>query len=216
MTLHFDDALFRPTARGNRPSESADDTCDGAARPRTGDPKTKGTGRLDGPADDYLGPGRVVRMEGATPVVSCEGREVRAELALAFPYEPDVDDELLVIGRRDRHYVIGVLRGHGEVALRFLGDVRIEAVGGKLELGGDKGVRVRGDAVEFVTKNLRSFADTVVERANEVYRRIRGTNDVHSGEKRELVDGALSTTARSVTTTTSGVVAINGKEIHLG
>src|SRR4051794_32763418 len=100
------------------------------------------------PASDFLGPARVVRMEGATPVVSVDGCEVRAELALAFPYETAIDDELLVIGKRDRHYVIGVLRGHGEVALRFLGDVRVEAVGGKLELSGDKGVRVRGDVVE--------------------------------------------------------------------
>jgi hypothetical protein len=166
--------------------------------------------------EPFLGPCRVVRMEGTTPVVLCEGAEVRAELALAFPYETAVGDELLVIGRRDRHYVIGVLHGRGEMALRFTGDVRLEAVGGKLELAGDKGVRVRGDSVEVVTKNLRTFADAIVERATDVYRRVRGTNSVHSGEKRELVDGALSTSAQSATTTTSGVITINGKEIHLG
>lgn len=165
---------------------------------------------------DYMGPAIVLRMEGGTPVVAYDGKEQRAELALAFPYEPAMGDELLVIGKAGRMYTIGVLRGHGQMAIRFMGDVKVHAIGGRLDLAGDKGVRVQGDVVELVSKNLKTFADAIVERANEVYRRVRGTNSTHSGEKRELVEGTLATTAQTCTTTTSGVITMNGKEIHLG
>ena len=73
-------------------------------------------------AAEYLGPASVIRLEGATPICEVpEVGEVRAELALAFPYEPTLGDELLVIGKRDRYWVIGVLRARGEVSLRFMG-----------------------------------------------------------------------------------------------
>ncbi|MFO0552595.1 MAG: DUF3540 domain-containing protein [Polyangiaceae bacterium] len=164
----------------------------------------------------FLGPARVVAMEGATPIVELDGQREHARLALAFPYAPAVDDVLLVLGRTGALYVVGILEGRGELALRFLGDVKLHAVGGKLELEGDQGVRVRGAAVEIVTRQLKTLADSVVERANDVYRRVRDTLSVHAGEKRVLVDGALSTRAASASTATSGVVTINGKEIHLG
>ena len=155
-------------------------------------------------------------MAGITPIVSIGHGEHRAELAFAFPYEPSIGDELLVIGKANKYYAIGVLSAHGEMALRFMGDVRLQAVGGKLELEGDRGVRVRGESVELVAKTLKSMADSIVERANDAYRRIRGTLDVHAGEKRELIEGTCATRAETVNTVTSGTVTINGKQIHLG
>ncbi|MFO0615143.1 MAG: DUF3540 domain-containing protein [Polyangiaceae bacterium] len=165
--------------------------------------------------DDYLGPARVVDASSASPVVELGGRTVRAELALAFPYACAVGDSLLVIGRGERFYVIGVLASNGEVALRFMGDVRIQAVGGKLALEGDEGVRVRGKSIDLVASRVKTLADSIVERANDVYRRVKDTLSEHSGEKRVLVDGSLSTRAESAATTTSGVITMNGKEIHL-
>lgn len=165
--------------------------------------------------DDYLGPALVCEVEGASPIVEVAGRRVRASVALAFPYVCAVGDSLLVIGRGDRFYVIGVLASNGEVALRFMGDVRIHSVGGKLELEGDEGVRVRGKTIDLVAHKVKTLADSIVERANDVYRRVKDTLSEHSGEKRVLVDGALSTRAESASTATSGVITMNGKEIHL-
>ncbi len=164
---------------------------------------------------EYLGPATVTELEGATPVVDVGGERVRAELALAFPYEPVVGDDLLVIGKDGAFYVIGLMRARGQVALRFFGDVRLQAVGGKLELEGDEGVRLRGQSVEVVTRKFKTLADSVVERANDVYRRVKETLDVHAGEKRELVDGMISTRAETINSATSGVTSINGKEIHM-
>ncbi len=36
----------------------------------------------------FLGPARVVAMVGSTPTVLVDGAEVRAEMALAYPYAP--------------------------------------------------------------------------------------------------------------------------------
>lgn len=164
----------------------------------------------------FLGPATVNRMVGTTPLVRVAGAEVRAELALAYPYQPEPGDELLVIGQGGRYYVIGVLHATGEVALRFLGDVRLHAVAGKLELTGDEGVRVRGKSIELGARKLQLWADSVVQQANAWYQRVRETLDVHAGEKRELVDGDLSIRADRASTLTRGVVTINGKEVHLG
>jgi len=164
----------------------------------------------------FLGPVSVVRLVGSTPLVSIAGAEVRAEMALAYPYQPQVGDELLVIGRGDSYYVIGVLRATGEVSLRFVGDVRLHAVAGKLELAGDEGVRVRGKSIELAARKLQMMADSVKQQANAWYQRVRDTLDVHAGDKRELVDGDLSVRADRASTLTRGVVTINGKEVHLG
>jgi hypothetical protein len=164
----------------------------------------------------FLGPATVVDMEGAAPIVSVHGARVRAEMALAYPYQPVVGDQLLVIGSEGKHYVIGLLRATGEVALRFVGDVRLHAVAGKLELQGDQGVTVSGDHIDLVGKKVQVLAGEVWQRANHFYQRVRDTLDVHAGQKRELIDGDLSVQADRSTTVTRGVTTINGKEIHLG
>ena len=166
--------------------------------------------------DSFLGPARVKALAGTTPLVDIDGAEVRAEMALAYPYQPVVGDELLVIGKDGRYYVIGLLHSQGEVALRFIGDVKLQAIAGKLELSGDDGVSVRGKAIELTSKKLSVLADSVVHRANTYYQRVKETLDVHAGDKRELVDGDISIRADRSSTVTRGVVTINGKEVHLG
>ena len=171
------------------------------------------------PSDDptsFLGPARVVAMVGSTPKVLVDGSEVRAEMALAYPYEPREGDELLVIGKDGSYYVIGLLKATGDVALRFLGNVRLHAVAGKLELAGDEGVEVRGASIDLVARKLNTVAGSIRQRADSFYQRIKETLDVHAGEKRELVEGDLSVRADRASTITRGVVTINGKEVHLG
>lgn len=162
-----------------------------------------------------LGPAKVVELRGATPIVALpDGREVRAELALAFPYAPQPGDTLLVIGKA-QHYVIGVLQAGGEVSLRFRGDVSVHAVGGKLDLKGDEGVALDAPEVSMRTGKLEVVADKVVHKFTNLYQRVRERLNSHSGEKLELVDGQWHTRAESASVVTRGVVAINGKEVHL-
>lgn len=171
--------------------------------------------RLLSSEEVFLGPASVVALAGATPLVEVNGARVRAELALAFPYAPSPGDELLVIGKEGRHYVIGVLHARGEVSLRFQGDVHLHAVGGKLGLSGDEGVQVRGKDIELVGTTLKRIAKRVVDRADHLIQRVRDQLEVEAGEKTETVDGTLATRAGRATTVTRGVITINGKEVHL-
>jgi len=168
-------------------------------------------------AADYLGPARVVEASGR--VVSVElpgGAAERARMALAFPYRPAAGDTLLVVGRGDALYVIGVIEGGGETVLSFAGGVELRAEGGPLRLASDQGVEVNAPEVALVAGNLRLFAEAAVEKLGTLYQHVRGLLRARAGETETLVDDAAVTRARSASILTEETMSINGKQIHLG
>src|SRR5262249_8664048 len=111
------------------------------------------------------GPAEVVEaLPHEIEVRLTSGGLARARLALAFPYEPAVGDEVLVIGNAEGHYVIGVLRGSGRTALSFQGDVDLRAEGGVLRLSSDKAVEVAAPEVTMLADKLLQIADAVAQR----------------------------------------------------
>jgi hypothetical protein len=166
---------------------------------------------------DYLGPAEVVDVHGPSVEVEMpDGRRAEATLALALPYEPVAGDVLLVIGRGEACYVIGVLRGHGRTAIAVQGDVEIASLEGKVVISGGRGVEVRGPEVEVSAGKLRMAADAVVQRFTSVVQRVTELLSVHAGQSHTLVDeGSFSQSKRAVLQTEE-TVTINGKEIHLG
>jgi hypothetical protein len=167
--------------------------------------------------ESYLGPAEVVRVEGSVVHAALpEGAVIRAELALAYPYEPSKGDVLLVIGKGDDHYVIGVLRGSGRAVLAFQGDVELRAVGGALRLSGDEGVDLHGRSVEVHTGALRMVADRAVQTFSTLCQRVSALLSVQSGESHTVVEGASHTQAKSASILTAETMTINGKQIHLG
>ena len=166
---------------------------------------------------DYLGPASVTGVgAGDLSARLPGGATVHAELALAFPYRPAVDDVVLVIGRGDAHYVIGVLRGSGETALHFEGDVSLRAVRGKLRLAGDEGVQVEGRELEILVGAFKVVAESMVQKATSAYQRISGLLSVRAGESQTLVDGTMTSKARDGVILTEEKMTINGKQIYLG
>jgi hypothetical protein len=170
-------------------------------------------------ADDYLGPAIVVAAEGcATGVVVAlpDGGEVRAEMALALPYEACPGDALLVIGRRGAWYVIGVLSGSGKTHLALQGDVTLRAIGGVAEIAGDRGVRLRGPHVEVQAGAMRVFAETVVETVTTLVQRVAGALTVSARTSHTMVEEGAYTQARTAAIRTEETMSINGQQIHLG
>jgi hypothetical protein len=167
--------------------------------------------------DDYLGPGTVVAVAPHAVEVEIRGGErVRAELALSVPYEPAVADVLLVIGKREDHYVIGVLRGSGRTQLSFQGAVDVRANGGPLTLSSDQAVVIHGPETEIQTGKLHVFAETMVEKLGSLYQRVRDALNVHTGTAHTIVDDASFMTAKNASIVTEETMSINGDEIHLG
>jgi hypothetical protein len=166
--------------------------------------------------EDYLGPAEVKRAApGAVTVVLPDGREAPAGNALAFPYEPAEGDTLLVIGKGDAFWVIGVIRGAGRSVLSMPGDVDLHA-GGALRLSAEKGVVIKAPEVEVYADKLRTIAGSVVERFTSVYKRVSELYSVHAGQSHTLVDDAMYTQSKSAAIVTEETVTINGSEIHIG
>jgi hypothetical protein len=166
---------------------------------------------------DYLGPARVTRVEPHEVEVEIRtGQRVTATMALAYPYAPAEGDVLLVIGKGDEHWVIGVVQGSGKARLAFQGAVEISAAGGALTLASDQGVAIRGPEVEVEASKLRLFAESMVERCTSLFQRVRDVLDVRAGQAHTVVDDASHLTAKNASIVTEETMSINGSEIHLG
>jgi len=166
---------------------------------------------------DYLGPGHVVRVGPHEVDVEIRGDErVTAQMALSIRYEPVIGDALLVIGKGDDHFVIGVLHGSGKTSLSFDGAVDLRAAGGVLTLSSDRGVAIQGPEMEIHTGKLQIFAGTVVEKFTSLYQRVRETLSVRAGKTHTVVDDASLMTAKNASIVTEETMSINGDQIHLG
>jgi hypothetical protein len=165
---------------------------------------------------DYLGPAEVTEAGAALEVELPGGRRVQPTLALALPYAAERCDVLLVIGRHDAHYVIGVIRGQGRTALAFTGDVELSSLDGKVIVTGQRGVELHGPEIALTAGKLRMVADAMVQRFTSVYQRVSELLSVHAHESHALVDEGSFVQAKRSVLQTEETVTIHGKEIHLG
>ena len=80
---------------------------------------------LDLEQQTRLSPARVLRVDGTRVQLEFPDEFVWATVALAYPYEPAVNDMVLAIGQGEAWYVIGVLQGSGKTSLAVPGDLAI-------------------------------------------------------------------------------------------
>lgn len=178
-----------------------------------------GTKRSDAQdSGEYLGPARVTESEAGRVAVELPvgGPPVSVEMALALPYVPVAGDTLLVIGREQRYYAIGVLHGTGRTVLSIPGDVDLHARDGALSLSGDKGVTIRGPEVGVEAGKIQMVADAMVQKFNSVYQRVSALLSVRAGESHTIVEKTALTKAKNATILTEDTVTVNGKQILLG
>ncbi|HEX5052275.1 MAG TPA: DUF3540 domain-containing protein [Planctomycetota bacterium] len=167
----------------------------------------------------YLGPAEVLARDrtGVTVRLANATRdEVAAVLAFTFPYQPAPGDSLLVLAQGGRHYAVGVLAGSRPTSLEFQGDVDVRAVGGTLTLAGDDGVEVEAPRITLRAGVLRTIAHSVVEKAEQVHRWVKGLLAIRAGTSRRTVDGEDSTRCQDSVTLAKGTVKIDGDQLHLG
>ncbi|WP_434046517.1 DUF3540 domain-containing protein [Sorangium cellulosum] len=166
---------------------------------------------------EYLGPARVTALEaGAVAVELPGGQPVAVAMALALPYEPALGDTLLVIGRGESYYAIGVLHGRGRTVLSLQGDVAVHAREGALSLSGDRGVEIRGPELDVQAGKIRMVADAVVQKFTSVYQRVSALLSVQASESHTVVEKTSFTKAKNATILTEETVTVNGKQILLG
>lgn len=167
----------------------------------------------------YLGPATVVRMEGRAVLVRLAltpTAEVHAALAFTFPYEPQVGDSLLVMGQDQRFYALGVLAGAGQTRLEFHGDVDLRAFGGTLRIASDEKVEIEAPRLTLRAGVLRTLAQSIHEKADQLQRWVRGLLAVRAGTSRRTVAGEDSTRCHDSVTLAKDTVKIDGDQLHLG
>jgi hypothetical protein len=166
---------------------------------------------------DYLGAGLVLDVTLARVRVRLEdGCERDATMALAFPYQPTLGDELLVLGKGERFFVVGLLSGQGRATLEFEGDVSLRSLTGKVEISAAEGVELRSRELSLYADKVRIVASALTETLSTCISRVRELWSVQAGESRTIVRGLSHTQAKQARIDTEEQVAINGKQVHLG
>ncbi|MDH3376279.1 MAG: DUF3540 domain-containing protein [Gammaproteobacteria bacterium] len=165
---------------------------------------------------DYIGPGRVLEVRGKQALISAADHKAWALMALGYDYEPNVGDVLLVIGKQQSWYVIGVIEGSGELKWTVPHDLEINAPRGEIRLSAAQGISLRTPNLDLVSKKLRVVASSLIERFVNVQRTISDALDVHAGRVRVNVERAHRITAGRILHRAEGDVKLNGRKIHLG
>ncbi|MFT4512412.1 MAG: hypothetical protein ACI91B_001106 [Planctomycetota bacterium] len=166
---------------------------------------------------DYLGPARVLSFDATSAeVLIGHGAITQVRFAFSTPYSPALGDELLVIGKTGAFFAIGVLAGSGRTEIALQGDVEVRAVGGSLRLTGDRGVSVHAPEVTVQTGAMKTFAKSVVEKADTACRWVRGLLTQRSGESHTVVDGEDYSCAETRISLAAKVNKIDGGSVQLG
>lgn len=167
--------------------------------------------------EPYLGPAEVLAVEPHRVHLKLPtAGAVWAQLALAFSYEPQTGDQLLVIGNADGHYVIGVLQGRGTARMTFPGDVELRSTGGSVRVAAAEGVEIEAPQVALRARRVQLFARSMVEQLGNLYQTVTEVLNVRAGAAHTMVEGTSYTQAKRATLLTENEVNINGKKINLG
>jgi hypothetical protein len=162
----------------------------------------------------YIGPATVVAAAGDRLRLALPDRQVWARLALAFSYQPEPEDRVLVAGEED-FYVIGVLEGRGRTVLSVPGDLEVSA-GGRLHLTGARGIEVSAPEITLKADRFETVARTAFEKFVNCYRTVRETLQTTSKRNRTVTEEQYSIEAGQICALAEKDVRIDGEQINLG
>lgn len=202
----------------------------------------QGAASAQGPAGARrIAPVIVTAITGARQVVAeLDGLAIAVTLAIAGPYEPRIDDELLAaIDDDGRAWAIGVIRGlraapagprlevdpaTGATILRADGgDLELRADAGSVRIAARDRVDLRAALVDAIVGRVALRADAIetraarlVERLGAAYREVEGLSQLHAGRLRTVVDQTIHTLGRRILSRAIGDHKIEGEKIHIG
>jgi hypothetical protein len=164
----------------------------------------------------YLGPATVLSVEPGRALVMLPAAKAWATLALGIGYSPAAGDVLLVIGKDDTFYIIGVIAGRGRSTLVAHGDLELKAPNGRIDLLARDGITLRGGLVQIVAKTWETVAETVRQRFDELCCQVKGVMRWRSKRAETEVEELHRTHAGRIVQQADKDVSIDGEKIHLG
>lgn len=164
----------------------------------------------------HLGPARVLATEGSRVLVSLGEARAWATLAMPLAYAPEVGDTLLVVGKDEAFYAIGVIAGRGRTSLTAAGDLSLSAPHGRIDLHARDGVEVRSSVFRCVAEKWDAVLGTVRQRCSELWFQVRGVARWRAQRSETTVDDVARTRAGRIVQQARGAVQIDGEKVELG
>jgi hypothetical protein len=164
----------------------------------------------------HLGPARVLAVEGQRVLVALGEAKAWATLAMAVAYAPVAGDLLLVIGKEELFYAIGVIAGRGRTTLTAPGDLELLAPHGRIDLRARDGIELRTSTMRFVADKWDAVFGAVRQRCSEFLCHVRGVVRWHARRAETTVDEVHRTQAGRIVQRAEGEVQIDGSKINLG
>lgn len=164
----------------------------------------------------HLGPARVMSVEGHRVLVALGEAKAWATLAMAVHYAPAVGDTLLVIGREEVFYAIGVIAGRGRTTLTAPGDLELLAPHGRIDLHARDGIELRTSTLRCVADAWDAVCGTVRQRCSEFLCHVRGVVRWRARRSETTVEDVHRTRAGRIEQQAEGEVQIDGRKINLG
>jgi hypothetical protein len=164
----------------------------------------------------HLGPAAVLAVEGNRVLVALGDAKAWARMATAVAYAPAVGDVLLVIGRDEAFYAIGVLAGRGRSTLLAPGDLELLAPNGRIDLRARDGVELRTSTFRLVADTWDAVLGSVRQRCSEFLCQVRGVLRLSARRAETTVDDVHRTRAGRIVQQAEGEVQIDGRKINLG
>lgn len=164
----------------------------------------------------YLGPARVLDVDGQRLLVAMGHAKAWATPAMAFQYAAVAGDTLLVIGKPEVYYAIGVIAGRGRTTLRAAGDLELVAPHGRIDLQARDGIEIRTSVLRTIADKWDGAFGAVRQRCTEFLCHVRGALRWRARRHETAVDEVHRIRAGRISHEAEGEVQIDGRKINLG
>ena len=164
----------------------------------------------------YLGPAIVLKTDRSMLLLALPEDNIWAQNAVSFPYQAEPGDKVLVIGRGDAFYVIGVLEGTGKTVFSAPGDLEIKAPRGKIDLVSSEGLNIRTSEMNVVSNRIEFVARSILEKYDNAKCWVRQAFHLRAGSARTVVESTYKVKAKRIVEKAKGEFKIDGEMIHLG
>jgi hypothetical protein len=164
----------------------------------------------------YLGPAIVIKTDRRMLMIALPDENIWAHNAVSFPYQAEMGDKVLAIGRGDAFYIIGVLEGRGKSIFTAPGDLEIRTPRGKIDLVSSEGLNIRTSEMKVVSKSIEFVASSILEKYENAKRWVRQAFHLRAGSARTVVESTYKLRAERIVEKAKGEFKVDGEKIHLG
>ena len=142
---------------------------------------------------------------------------IEAKIATSLPHVFGVGDRVVLVGKGSAYYVIALAKPRSKTTLEVEGDIHLEALGGSVEVVGDKGVSVEAPEVAVHAQDRFTVeAQRLHRTSTETRTEVDGVLRTTTRDSDTAIGAGWYTKAQSVVLKVKKAFRFRGKAVHLG